>query len=113
VRLRVARYLTGTLADFGFLAEGRQTAKNLKPLRLLPGTGLYVAHEIHFQGFSDNSILESPDWKLFGLGREDVVREMDRLAANGHFIMQYSGELLRISWRYQTMEDCLDAIARS
>jgi len=113
VRLRVARYLTGTLADFGFLAEGRQSAKNLKPLRLLPGTGLYVGHEIHFQGFSDNSILESPDWKLFGLGREDVVREMDRLAANGHFIMQYSGELLRISWRYQTMEECLDAIARS
>jgi Putative inner membrane protein (DUF1819) len=113
MRLRVARYLTGTLADFGLLAEGKQTAKALRPFRLLPGTGLFLAHEIHFHGFSDNSMLQSPDWKVFGLARGDVVRELDRLAATGHYIMQYSGDLLRISWRYQTMEECLDAIARS
>jgi len=113
MRLRVAGYLTGTLADFGFLEEGKESAKTLKPFRLLSGTGLYLAHEIHFKGFNDNSILETPDWKLFGLAREDVVRELDRLSANGHFIMQYSGDLLRISWRYRTMEECLDAIARS
>jgi hypothetical protein len=113
MRLRVARYLTGTLADFGFLAEGKQTAKAMRSIRALPGTALYLAHEIHFKGFSDNSILELPDWKLFGLAREDVVQELSRLGANGHFIMQYAGDLLRISWRYQTMEACLDAIARS
>jgi hypothetical protein len=112
MRLRVARYLTGTLADFEFLEESKQASRALRPFRLLAGTGLYLTHEIHFTGFSDNSILESPDWKLFGLARRDVVQELNRLTTNGHFIMQYSGDLLRIAWRYQTMEECLDAIAR-
>jgi hypothetical protein len=111
MRLRVARYLTGTLADFGLLEESKQGAKPVRPFRLLPGTALYISHEIHFKGFSDNSILESPDWKLFGLSRLDVVQELSALAASGHFIIQYAGDLLRISWRYQNMEECLDAIA--
>lgn len=112
MRLRVARYLTGTLADFGFLEEGKQAAKALRPFRLQPDTALYLTHEIHFKGFSDSSILESPDWKLFGLARKDVVQQLNTLATNGHFIMQYAGDLLRIAWRYLTMEECLDAIAR-
>lgn len=74
-------------------------------------TALFFAHEIHFKGFSDNSILEAPDWKLFGLAREDVVQQLDKAARGGHFILQYSGDLLRISWKYKTMEECLDAIA--
>lgn len=112
MRVRVARYLTGTLADFGLLEEGREMAKQIRPFRILSGTALYLAHEVHFRSFSDNSILELPDWKLFGLVREDIVRELERLAGDGHFILQFAGDLLRITWRYQTMEDCLDAIAR-
>ncbi len=87
-------------------------AKQIRPFRILSGTALYLAHEVHFRSFSDNSILELPDWKLFGLVREDIVRELERLAGDGHFILQFAGDLLRITWRYQTMEDCLDAIAR-
>jgi hypothetical protein len=111
MKLRVARYLTGTLADFGFVEDVKANARPLKAFRLLPETTLFLAHEIHFKGFSDNSILEAPDWKLFGLTREDVVQQLDKAARGGHFILQYSGDLLRISWKYQTMEECLDAIA--
>ncbi|BDC48934.1 hypothetical protein F183_A12500 [Bryobacterales bacterium F-183] len=112
MRVRVARYLTGALADFGLLSEGRETAKEIHPFRILSGTALYLAHEVHFKGFSDNSILELPDWKLFGIARDEVVRELDKLAHDGHFILQYAGDLLRISWRYKNMEECVDAIAR-
>jgi hypothetical protein len=112
MRVRVARYLTGALADFGLLSEGRETAKEIHPLRVLWGTSLYLAHEIHFNGFSDNSILDLPDWKLFGLTREEVVRELEKVGHDGHFILQYAGDLLRISWRYKNMEECVDAIAR-
>jgi hypothetical protein len=112
MKLRVARYLTGTLADFGFVEDVKKNARPLRPYRLLPETALFLAHEIHFKEFSDNSILESPDWKLFGISREEVVQQLDKLARGGHFILQYSGDLLRISWKYLTMEECLDAIAR-
>lgn len=109
---RTARYLTGTLSDFGLLEDKRATTRAVSPFPILTGTALFLAHEIHFQSFSDNSILDSPDWKLFGLEPADVVRQLERAARRGHFIVQYAGDLLRIDWRYQSMEECLDAIAR-
>ncbi|MEW8410578.1 MAG: DUF1819 family protein [Candidatus Thiodiazotropha sp.] len=111
MQLRVAQYLTGTLADFGFVNDVKKKERPLRAYRLLTETALFLAHEIHFKGFSDNSILESPDWKLFGLAREEVVQQLDKVARGGHFILQYSGDLLRVSWKYQSMEECLDAIA--
>ena len=109
--VKVARYLTGTLADFGLLEEGRATSKRILPYSILPATTVYLAHEIHFDGYSDNSVLEHPDWRLFGLTREDVVNQLERASRDGHFIIQYAGDLLRIAWQYETMEDCIDAIA--
>lgn len=111
MRKRIAGDLLSTLADFGLLEDVKKQTKPMRTYRLLPETVLFLAHEIHFKGFSDNSILESPDWKLFGLAREDAMQQLDRVARTGHYILQYSGDLLRISWRYRTMEECLDAIA--
>jgi len=113
MQLRVAQYLTGTLADFGLVEDVKKKERPLRGYRLLPETTLFLAHEIHFKGFSDNSILESPDWKLFGLSRGEVVEQLDKVSRGGHFILQYSGDLLRISWKYQSMEECLGAIAGS
>jgi len=109
---RAARYLTGTLSDFGLLEDKRATVRATLPFSILAGTTLFLAHEIHFADFSDNSILDSPDWKLFGLQRADIVRQLERVAQRGHFIIQFAGDLLRIGWRYESMEECLDAIAR-
>lgn len=111
MRKRIAGDLLSTLADFGLLEDIKRQTKPIRSYRMLPDTALFLAHEIHFKGFSDNSILESPDWRLFGLAREDVVQQLDKVSRAGHYILQYSGDLLRISWRYQTMEECLDAIA--
>ena len=108
---RVARNLVGTLGDFGLVENTRQTVRHLLPYRLLPTTALYLAHEIHFRGVGDNSIPVDPDWALFGLTREAVVEMLERVSRGGHFIVQYSGELLRIAWRYRTMEECLDGLA--
>ena len=72
-------------------------------------TSLYLAHELHFSGYNDNGIIEHPDWRLFGLEGIDVVRELQRVSRD-HFIPQYSGELMRISWKYQSMEEALHAI---
>ena len=109
---RVARGLNGTLADFGLLEGHRKSIRTIRPYTILYGTALYLAHEVHFKGYSDTSILESPDWKLFGLERPAVLQRLEQAAQGGHFIMQYAGDLLRIAWRYDSMQDCLDGIAR-
>jgi len=109
---RVASYLGGCLADFGLLENGRKRTRNITPFHIYPLTSLYLAHELHFSGYADDGILQHPDWELFGLEKIEVLRELQRVS-NEHFIPQFSGEILRISWKYQSMEEAIHAIARS
>jgi len=108
--LRVARYLTGCLTDFQFAGDDRAGRREILPVSISPLTTLYLAHEIHSSGFSDNALLEHEDWGLFGLEPMDVRNVLERVA-NGHFIPQFSGDLVRISWKYKTMEEALSGIA--
>jgi hypothetical protein len=109
---RVARGLYGCLADFGLGENAKKSNRKILPPIINALTSLYIAHDLHFVGHSDNGILDNPDWKLFGLERPEVVRELQRVS-NDHFILQYSGELMRISWNYQSMEEAIRAIIRS
>ncbi|MGA2226200.1 MAG: BrxA family protein [Syntrophobacteraceae bacterium] len=108
---RVARYLLKCLEDFRLLGPMHKGQREMLPFGIASLTTLYLAHELHFSDLSDNQILEHVDWQLFGMERQDVVRELKRVSFGGHFIVQYSGEILRIAWKHKNMEECLDAIA--
>jgi hypothetical protein len=110
---RVARYLLKCLEDFTLLGPLHRGQREMIPFGIASVTTLYLAHELHFSDLSDNQVLEHVDWRLFGLERQDIVRELERVSYGGHFIVQYSGEILRIAWRYKTMGECLDGIAAS
>lgn len=107
---RVASYLGGCLADFGLVEEGRKSTRRILQYKIDRLTLLYLVHDIHFSGYNNSGIIDHPDWKLFGLEGIDVVRELQRVS-NDHFILQYSGELIRFSWNYNSMEDALRGIA--
>jgi len=109
---RIANGLCGCLADFGLLEKKRKSIRLITPIHIAALTSLYLAHELHFSGYSDDSILRQPDWQLFGLQGLEIVRELQRVAQD-YFIVQFSGELMRISWKYQTMEEVLHVLARS
>lgn len=109
--IRMGRYLTGCLTDFQLAGEDRNGRRDLLPFSITPLTALYLAHEIHFAGYSDDSVIDHDDWRLFGLHRPDVVQELRRLASKGHFIVQYAGDLLRVSWNFKNMEEALRGIA--
>ena len=110
IMLRVARYLTGCLTDFQLAGDNRAGKREIIPFTIQPLTTLYLAHDIHFAGFSDNALIEHEDWGLFGLEPMDVRNVLER-AGNGHFIPQFSGDLIRITWKYRTMEEALGGIA--
>jgi len=112
MRIRMARYLLACLTDFGLARDRLKGGKEIRPFAILGSTTLYLAHEAHFAGQSDHAVLDHADWKLFGLDRQGVLEELRKVAAEGHFIVQFSGDLLRISWKYKTMEECLDGIAQ-
>jgi len=101
---KVSEHIIATLIDFKLIDQ----KKNILPFRILDLTTNYLAHELHFRGFSDNDIWNHPDWSLFGLHRDEVIPILDRLASQGTFLMQFSGELLSISWKNQNMNQFIE-----
>ena len=112
MKIRMAQYLLACLTDFGLTRDRPKAGKEIRPFAILNSTTLYLAHEAHFAGLSDHAVLDHADWKLFGLDRRGVLEELRKVADEGHFIVQFSGDLLRVSWKYKTMEECLDGIAQ-
>ncbi len=108
--VRMARYVATALADFGLLGKDHAGRREILPFRMSTFTGRYLAYDLHFRTRDDTAVQNAPDWQYFGLDALDVRRELEQIAGN-HFIVQYAGDLVRISWMYPTMEEALHAIA--
>ena len=108
----VAGYLIGCCVDFGLLGEGKRTERPIKRFSIRKDVALYLVHELHFNGLSDLAVLQHRDWQLFGLEFQDVVELMKSVSQNGHLLIQSTPELVQISWKYRTMEDCLSVLAQ-
>jgi hypothetical protein len=109
---RVTRYLLGTLVDFELIASNQFGQRQIRPLFILPETVVFLSYELHFDGAEDEAIARHRDWGLFGLSPADVIASLDKAATQGHLFVQHSGSLLRVEWKYKTMEEMLDALAR-
>lgn len=104
----MSEHLTACLIDFRLIEKNR----NIIPYYPFDAPILFVLHELHLQGIGDTALLTQPEWQWLGLSTASLLRHLERLAAQGHFIMQYSGELLRISWRYTSLAQVTDALTR-
>lgn len=107
---RMARYVGTALADFGLTGTDHAGRREILPFRLSMLAGRYLAYELHFRNVDDNALQHAEDWQLFGLEPMDVRHELERISGN-HFIVQHTGDLLRISWTHPSMEEALHAIA--
>jgi hypothetical protein len=74
-------------------------------------TIVFLAYDLHFAGFTDAGVVDHSDWALFGLNNKDVATAFDRLSGEGWWIAQVAGSVVRISWKYASMEEVVDDIA--
>lgn len=109
---RVSAYLTGCCADFGLLEGGSKSIRNILPFRIESRVAVFLAYDLHFSGLGDNNVLSHSDWELFGMDRSDVLNELKQLALKGWFIIQSAGDVTRIGWQYQSMEELTNALAK-
>lgn len=109
---RVAGYLTGACADFSLLEGGIRRIRRILPYRLEPRVAAFLAFDLHNAGNGDNRVIYHPEWELFGLEPTDVLNELKRLSRKGLFIVQHAGDVTRIAWQFDTMEESDDAIAQ-
>lgn len=107
---RVSGYLLGCCVDFGLVSSSGRTRWAIRHFTMRPNVALYVAYDLHFSGMSDVAVIASQDWHYFGLEPDDVVSQLKGLSHNGHVIVQATTDLVHISWKYSTMEDCIRAI---
>ena len=112
LRVRVARYLLGTLEDFRMVQANRNGTRRINPPSLLPGTAVFLCHDLHFQGIDTNRIPFHADWGLFGINPTEVLQHLDAAAARGHFQFQNSGAILRIDWQIQTYKHLTDVLVQ-
>jgi hypothetical protein len=107
---RMARYLGSCLGDFGLASKDHSGKRQILSSDIKPLTAWCLAYDLHFAGMSDRAVLEHQDWALFGLSSMDVRHELDRIGS-GHLIIQYSADVVTISWKYENMEEAMRAIA--
>ncbi len=108
----VSGYLVGCCTDFGLVAESGRGERQIQRFSMRPEVSLYLAHELRFSGLSDTAIIKHRDWMLFGFVAGEVLNRLKSISHDGHFVVQSSGELVQVSWKYQTMEDCLHALTQ-
>jgi hypothetical protein len=103
---KIASYILSSLVDFKYVDK----KGNKLPVFANDLTVNYLAHELHFKGVSDESLVQADEWKLFGYNRYDTIKHLERISFQGHFILQNSGELIKITWYYQNMKDFIYAV---
>lgn len=109
---RVSGYLLGCCADFGLLAPVGRARRAIQRFSIRPEAALYLVHELHFSGLGDAALVQHADWSLFGFTPGEVLRCLKDLSHKGHFLIQSSGELVQVSWKYRSMNECLHALTQ-
>mgnify|MGYP006432219081 CR=1 FL=1 len=98
---RVSEHINACLIDFQLV----NNSKEILPFRAFDLTVNYLIHELHFQGYNDMNILDHYNWKIFDLDRSTLIPIIERISFKGTYIYQYSGEIMKIEWKYKSMEE--------
>jgi len=110
---RMSSYLIGCCADYGLISSKRGSNREMKGLRLHELTMLFFAYWLHFKDIGDNRIISHDIWKIFGLEPNDVKEELKRISKKGWMIVQSAGDVTRISWTFNNLEEVVDVITES
>jgi hypothetical protein len=111
VKIKVARGLLKALVDFGYLRNVGRRRRETVVYRPTDALVIYLAHDLHFKGSTDAGLVRHPDWELFGLSERAVISEMDRLAGEDWWVIQAAGSVIRITWKYASMQQVVDVLA--
>ena len=65
----------------------------------------YLAYELHEAGLTDSAMCEAADWGVFGLDRGRVLVRLDNLGESKGMLVQRAGSVVRITWKYQSVEE--------
>lgn len=112
VKLKAARGILKAMADFGLVLAISRTRRELTHFRPTDRTMVFLAYDLHFSGSTDAAVVDHRDWTIFGLNPREVASALDRLSGEGWWLAQIAGSVVRITWKFGSMEEVADALAR-
>ncbi len=112
VQVKIARGILGALRDFGFLREDKRGRREIVMYRMTDAGIAYLAHELHFCGLPDGTLVGHADWGLFGLDRVHLLNRLDALGPQAGLVVQRAGSVVQITWSHSSMESVVHALTR-
>ncbi|HNT55085.1 MAG TPA: DUF1819 family protein [Anaerolineaceae bacterium] len=106
---RMSKGMLNALLMAGLLQETKHHQYDIPNFRPQNFTMAYLAYDLHLAGLTDSALVEHPDWKLFGLGRAQVLERLGALGEKAGLIVQQAGSVVRITWLYASMEEMIRA----
>jgi hypothetical protein len=96
----------------GWFPQDGPPKREILPIRIHSSTVSYLAYTLHLNGLGDNAVIGHQNWQIFGLEPSDVREEFKRLSLNGWIIFQAAGDVVKIGWNYNSMDEVIDVIAQ-
>lgn len=107
----MAARLLRTLREAGFIRQRGRGSRELVAYEMSDTGVVCLAHDLHESGLTDARMCEHADWRLFGMDREAVLERLDSIGPASGMLVQHAGSVVRISWRFESVEELIDGIA--
>ena len=112
VKERVAQHILRQMTEFGIAGPSRRGVRELLAFEPTAVAMTWLAHDLHFSGYSDTRIVGDPDWAVWTLSEARVRDHLAWLARPGLWECQAAGSVVQITWACNSMEEAVDVIAR-
>ena len=108
---RLAKGVLAALRDFRVLIG--KSRKRVAPVQVPDEVVAYLAYALKEEGQSAKRIVEHEDWKLFLLHPREAEERIMDVSGLGHYEYRAAGDIRRFDWRYDSLDEYVEAIARA
>lgn len=109
-RKKVLSNVLTVLRDFGLMSGvTRKTFERVYVPVTLAGYVLYSLKE-NLAQFGPQTVIESPDWRLFFLDEGDVINLLKEMSIEGYCSFQKQGQIMTLELQWQDLEGYVEAI---
>ena len=96
---------------FGLLDTATRGPRPIAHYRVTDAAVAFLAYEAHARGLGDAQVVALAAWRLFGLARDGIIERLAGLHDAGWLDVQRSGEVVRIDWAIDSMEEVTRRVA--
>ncbi len=108
VRGRLVRGYLATIRDFGLVTGTDQ--KEFYKLYVPREAFVYALYHQKDRGIEGKTLIESPDWRLFLLGQQEVIFMLEDAAKGGFIHFRYAGDIYDLRFAYSDLREVVDVL---